>query len=277
MNYENSRSNQSALVTDWSEFHKILAEIDGFAGHEFIYKQSTASTNSDLKNDWPLHNIPQKVLVAGSQTAGRGRYDRNWIDTPGSSLLFSFTWEFSRSKFESFRFPVTLVLGSVVHRAISERVKEPQKIWLKWPNDIYCDNFKIAGILMESFFRQDSLHLVAGIGINIESISKACPTGGTEYFSGLDKAGFHSTPPLLLTSILAGWTKGMGSYDVRRMNAEYEAGCALFKARNISVQMESDKHLASGKPVRITEDGCLWIEERTRCTLIKNAHRVILK
>lgn len=40
---------------------------------------------------------------------------------------------------------------------------------IKWPNDIYCDNFKLGGILCHSTYRDHKFHLVAGIGLNLDN------------------------------------------------------------------------------------------------------------
>lgn len=40
---------------------------------------------------------------------------------------------------------------------------------IKWPNDIYCDNLKLGGILCQSTYRDQKFHLVSGVGLNVDN------------------------------------------------------------------------------------------------------------
>ncbi len=99
------------------------------------------------------------VIVAETQTAGRGRYNRTWISKPGN-LYTSFIYKISE------RNPK---LSYAVAVAVAETLLSFDLIpQIKWPNDILIDGKKISGILIE----YSGNFVIIGIGINIQH----CPT-----------------------------------------------------------------------------------------------------
>jgi BirA family biotin operon repressor/biotin-[acetyl-CoA-carboxylase] ligase len=124
------------------------------------------STNSEML----LH--PEKyphgsVLVAERQTAGRGRAQRSWnSDTGGLYLSLLLKESGSPVKY----FPFVLLSALAVAKTLKRYTN--LKIEIKWPNDVYVNDRKICGILAESNVLANSLHLVIGIGININNSVK---------------------------------------------------------------------------------------------------------
>lgn len=100
-------------------------------------------------------------LVVGTdrQTAGRGRRGRAWLATPGCSLTFSVLW----------RYPAQVQLQGLslaVGVAVAEGLEAlgARQIQLKWPNDIWLNQAKLGGILIETAPHGS---LVIGIGLNL--------------------------------------------------------------------------------------------------------------
>ena len=153
------------MEANWKAFCSALKGIQCFARHRFEKVIQTTSTNDDLKSDWKFLPPPPRLLVAEHQTGGRGQFDRTWYDSPGKSLLFSFSWKCSDEELISI--PHSLVMGVAVHRALTESMEKDHKIWLKWPNDIFIEEKKICGILMESVNKGSDFFLVIGVGINV--------------------------------------------------------------------------------------------------------------
>lgn len=101
------------------------------------------------------------VVIAKTQTAGRGRRGRTWHSAPGDSLTFSLLWRFS---------PGTLPLGLslAVGVAVTDALAKvgAGDTALKWPNDVLKDGKKLAGILVE--LMPGAPHVaVIGIGLNL--------------------------------------------------------------------------------------------------------------
>jgi len=101
------------------------------------------------------------VVVAETQTAGRGRQGRNWVSQPGNllvSVLFRPTLE---------ALPFISIIGGVAAARAVRKVTglEPQ---IKWPNDLLIQGRKVAGILAESAIAGDTVwYAVLGVGMNV--------------------------------------------------------------------------------------------------------------
>ncbi len=99
----------------------------------------TGSTNADLLS---IPDAPDRtVLVAGHQTAGRGRLDRRWDAPPGVNLLTSILFQDVPDPANE----LTRRVGLAVIDAV--RACMPAEPRLKWPNDVLLEGGKLAGIL----------------------------------------------------------------------------------------------------------------------------------
>lgn len=122
-------------------------------------------------NDLLLTSMSQKAeclaYFAECQTKGRGSRDRTWISPQNGNIYLSFSWVFDQSLAELSGF--SLVVALVICEAI-ESLTPDATLKIKWPNDIYCNNKKLAGILIESqpIDRKNTI-LVIGIGINLKT------------------------------------------------------------------------------------------------------------
>ena len=113
-------------------------------------------------NTWLLqHGRCGDVCIADSQTAGRGRQQRQWQSPAGKNLYFSLYWCFGEV------LPHYHLLGLVVGLAVAETLKTlgVEDHGLKWPNDIYYQNKKLGGILLQT--AQPVQHVVIGVGLNV--------------------------------------------------------------------------------------------------------------
>jgi len=104
------------------------------------------------------------VIVAGEQTAGRGRLGRQWASPKGAGLYFSVVL---RPKIEPDAWPlITFVAALAVHDALFQSCGLQTDI--KWPNDILANDRKLCGILAETV---EGEVIVLGIGVNLTSTS----------------------------------------------------------------------------------------------------------
>ena len=102
------------------------------------------------------------VVVAETQTGGRGRHGRTWEDEPGESLLASIV---ARPRLSVRDLPkLSLATAVAVAEAIGEMAG--LAVRLKWPNDVLVNGRKLAGILLESRISAEPI-VVVGIGINL--------------------------------------------------------------------------------------------------------------
>lgn len=122
------------------------------------------STSTYLKKHYL--SLPNLTLVfAKEQTNGHGRMQRKWVSSNGDSLLFSLLF-LDKKVFQNFA-SLSLLAATKIYRFIS---KYTSNVSIKWPNDIYVNDKKICGILMESVSIDGNISaLVLGIGININN------------------------------------------------------------------------------------------------------------
>jgi len=110
------------------------------------------------------------VVLTHCQTAGRGQRGNCWEAEPGKNLTFSLMLRQTGIRpSEQFTISEAVALGVIdtLRKMLSHAV-EPERITVKWPNDIYVDNLKVAGILIEHTISGSTIsHTVAGIGLNV--------------------------------------------------------------------------------------------------------------
>lgn len=121
-------------------------------------------------NAWALANIKElkhgDVIRAIDQTAGRGRFNRDWIAPEGCNLNLSVIINHTHNTI-----PVTMLLPATAI-AVRDALKKCNiEAALKWPNDVIVSHKKIAGILAE--VEPATNYLVIGIGINVNINSQA--------------------------------------------------------------------------------------------------------
>ncbi len=106
-----------------------------------------------------------RVLFAESQTAGRGRRENRWITPRSQDLMFSMLL---RPAEPVALWPrLTTLAALAVCRAVEEEL--PLRPQIKWPNDIYLNGKKTAGLLAEVVSTPQGMALVLGIGLNVNS------------------------------------------------------------------------------------------------------------
>ncbi|HEY3114489.1 MAG TPA: biotin--[acetyl-CoA-carboxylase] ligase [Gemmatimonadaceae bacterium] len=148
--------------------------FDG-ATQEFIEKlldlprvellESTTST-LDVAHHLAARGAPAGTLVlANEQTAGRGRGGKTWQSSPGAGLWLTLI---ERPAESSGLAVLSLRTGLAAAEALDRFASEP--IRLKWPNDLYADQGKVAGVLVEARWREQAVEWVAiGLGVNVQA------------------------------------------------------------------------------------------------------------
>ena len=122
------------------------------------------STQQFLKNQ-SIQQYDNHVCLAEYQTRGNGRMHKHWYSSFGQNLLFSIKINVRR-RFLAIS-SLTLVLGLTIIKILEPMIL-PNRLMLKWPNDIYYKDKKIAGILTEVMTDNDSIcNVIIGLGLNV--------------------------------------------------------------------------------------------------------------
>jgi BirA family transcriptional regulator, biotin operon repressor / biotin---[acetyl-CoA-carboxylase] ligase len=175
-------------------FH--LSDIAKAAGFQLVVFDTVGSTN-DSAFELAQSGANRTWVVARGQTAGRGRHGRQWQSPPGnlyaSLLLVDLI---PQSKLPQ----VSFVAGVALAQAVRQIVPHPSRMRLKWPNDLFLDDGKLAGILIESRSLAGGAHgVVIGFGVNCQTHPEHLPYKTAD----LGEAGADETSAEAVLSVLS--------------------------------------------------------------------------
>jgi len=124
----------------------------------------TGSTNEDARRAADANAPDGHVVLADSQTRGRGSHGREWSSPAGDDLYFSIV---DRPALSGAALPpLTLAIGLAVAETVSALVR--RRALVKWPNDVWLDGRKCAGVLVEVSSSDAAIGpVVIGVGVNV--------------------------------------------------------------------------------------------------------------
>ncbi len=162
MNFSNANDNKSNIL-----FFDVLESTNDYA-KALINKEKQANFT---------------IVHAALQTYGRGQRGNNWMSGAGLNLTASWIYYPVNFKLTDYFF-LSMWVALSVYDALSDILPNHHSIKIKWPNDIYVDNKKVAGILIENSNEKDLItSSVIGIGVNVNETD----------FKGLDLAASLKT------------------------------------------------------------------------------------
>ena len=159
-------------------------------------------------------SLPQAMILAGEQFAGRGRNDRRWSSPAGKGIYA--TTLLTRTARELPLIP--LAMANIVAGFLRETFGLDARI--KWPNDVLVGGRKIAGILIEARMNENRVHMLIGTGVNVDpvqddarpnaiAISEASPRNFTGISDAtrafIEHVDEELAKPLVKDEVLATW------------------------------------------------------------------------
>lgn len=130
-----------------------------------IHLSSVDSTNTYLKNNYQeLNNYT--FVSSDKQTAGRGRNSREWKSENGKNLLFSLLI-LDKELIKHFK-EISIITAYSLIQELEEL--EINNLMIKWPNDVFVGDRKIAGVLLESVTKEEMESLIVGVGLNVNQM-----------------------------------------------------------------------------------------------------------
>jgi len=201
-----------------------------FVGQRVIYYPSLASTMEAARREVQQGAAGGTVIIAGEQSAGRGRKKRTWLSPRGNIALSIILYP------SAAYLPYLIMLASlaVVYSIESVTGLKPQ---LKWPNDVLINGRKVCGILIESAVRGRKVdYAIIGIGINVN----------------LRLADFPEISPVA-TSLSDELGSGASCIDIiRRLLVEIERLYLDLPSGEFAYQQWRDKLVTLGRRVRVS-------------------------
>lgn len=224
-----------------------------WAGREIEYHETLPSTNR-LARQRAAEGAPEGFLVlAETQTEGRGRRGRGWITPPGEAVAMSLLLRprAHPSKVAA----LSLLTALAAAEAIEEATGLPARI--KWPNDIVIRGKKVSGILLEMDADEERVRsVVCGVGINAHQ--RAFPEELRETASSLDLLSGETVSRAALVRAF-----------LRRMEADRplcgtDGFWAAYRARSATLGQEvrvvAPEGSFTGRARAVTQSGALLVE-----------------
>ncbi|MDB4743630.1 biotin--[acetyl-CoA-carboxylase] ligase [Planctomicrobium sp.] len=217
----------------------------------------------DSTNTYVLQNLKSlgaspALVGADLQTGGRGRGKNQWWGAEGS-LTFTLLLQPNEFNIQVQHWPLmSLMVGLAVREGLLKFLDHHQ-VSLKWPNDVYVDDKKICGILIETTPAQREF-VVIGIGLNINNSLQAAPLGIQESASSmLDLTGCLHSREEVLTSLLQSLEDVLVRIPAHlpQLLAEWRQHCFLTGKR---ISIDDSQHEVAGQCLGIDDDGGLVLQ-----------------
>jgi BirA family biotin operon repressor/biotin-[acetyl-CoA-carboxylase] ligase len=168
-----SRGYQLLSAPDLLSSAEITAQLDAVVmGSRIVCLEQTASTNGDAFRLAEQGAAEGTVVLADTQSGGKGRMGRVWSSPPGVNLYCSIILRPAIVPYEA---PQLTFLSAVAVARSIERISDivPE---IKWPNDVLIKGQKVAGLLNEMSAETDAVNFVIlGIGVNLNMTEEQFP------------------------------------------------------------------------------------------------------
>jgi BirA family biotin operon repressor/biotin-[acetyl-CoA-carboxylase] ligase len=220
-------------------------------GHKIIRLESVDSTNNYVANLNKTGDLVHgAVIMAVEQFAGRGQRSAEWVVKPGENLTFScFLSDVNVSVLN--QFCLTQFVSIVLIATLKKYEIDAE---IKWPNDIYVNGKKIAGVLIENQIGQTQIKTsIVGIGLNVNQKD----FGDLSATSIVNETGTHTILDDVLFRFISEWNKSLDFLrDLNSLRDSYESRLYL---KGISAQFLVLDEIFKGVIEGVTESGLLKV------------------
>jgi BirA family transcriptional regulator, biotin operon repressor / biotin---[acetyl-CoA-carboxylase] ligase len=222
------------------------------------------STNTRLLSSAPPPPSTADVCIAELQHAGRGRLGRRWISAFGGGVAMSLGW--TCSDVVRTLPALSLGVGVAVSRGLTRAGAAGIK--LKWPNDIWFEDRKLGGVLIE--LRAEAggpAHVVIGVGVNVMLTAEArreIETSGVEVAAVADACGEPVLRNRVAGAILDELLSMLLQYERFGFAAFRDAWAALDGLNGRAAQVMVGESAVSGIARGVDADGALLLETKDR-------------
>ena len=224
------------------------------------------STNNEAKRRAVDGVDKPALIIAEKQSAGRGRMGRSFYSPDGTGLYMSLLLSIDGG----FQNTVGITSAAAVATVRAIRRVCGVETGIKWVNDIYIDNKKIAGILAESFSVGERFFTVIGIGVNMYTSDFPDELQGRAG-SIMAKDGNRSELAIAITEELVSLIRGLPNKDFMQ---EYRKN-SIVLGKEVSFVENGESF--SGFADSISDDGALTVILENRDTHILKSGEISLR
>lgn len=229
-----------------------------FVGQNLIHLKEVDSTNTFLKDALSKSTpfLEGTVILAEKQIAGRGQSGNSWQSEEGKNLTFSVLLNPVFLQVEQ-QFELNKAISLALNDVLSKYFN--RNAYIKWPNDLYINNKKIGGMLIENIVQGNRIkHAIVGIGLNVNQSQFPDNLKNITSF----KQELHQDYDLMVilseicSSVEARYLQlRSGAFD----KLSYDYLDKLYLMRQWSV-FRFDGHIESGKILGVSDLGQLLLE-----------------
>jgi BirA family transcriptional regulator, biotin operon repressor / biotin---[acetyl-CoA-carboxylase] ligase len=233
-----------------------------FTGQNIIRLPECPSVNTyaiELLKEVKVHE--GTVVITDKQTAGRGQRGNVWYSEEKKNITMSVVYHPTFLKAIN-SFYLSMMVSVALHDLLTQVLTETHEVKIKWPNDIYVDGKKIAGILIENLYRDEQISsTVLGVGLNVNQ----------ESFGGMEErvtsmkllTGNESDLKNVLEMICERLEKRylqLRSGKMKELNMDYMRNLYLLEEEH-EFSLSGDGRRFFGRIKDVMEDGKLVVEE----------------
>lgn len=232
--------------------------------NQLDYLESCDSTNLEmLRRLDALDTIPNfSAIVAGEQTAGRGRLERSWVSEPESSLAVSILIRPEGAAGLHWLTPVAAMsVAYVVEKQLFAIGLEPSivqsMVQIKWPNDVLVTGNKVSGILAQV---HPSGAIVLGVGLNLRPQASAPGQATSLAELGVTNPNLDE----ILADLLANFRARahiLMSGATQVIAQDFRENCATLGRR---VRVETSEAVLEGEAFAIDDDGRIGVRSTSQ-------------
>lgn len=247
------------------DFHDILALSELTFPSDCMIRDLIPLNTVDSTNSWAKRyiqnnsDVKPSLIIADSQSSGRGRFDRTWISPAGTGLWFSVIIEPVPDAREWFCY--SLIPAIVTAKMVRNLINLPAQ--LKWPNDVLINGKKCCGILIETLNRTDRNYLIIGTGINVNQMDFP-----EEIRLTATSLAIESQCMLNRKDLLMEWIRLFNQYKIvnkKNILDEWRSLTAM-QGKEVVIQTPDESFVAVA--IDIASDGGLIIERNEKRTII---------
>jgi BirA family transcriptional regulator, biotin operon repressor / biotin---[acetyl-CoA-carboxylase] ligase len=251
-------------LLDLGRIRAELAEDRKAHLHNLELLFEVGSTNTRLLSSAPPPPSTADACIAELQHAGRGRLGRRWIGAFGGGVAMSLGW--TCSDVVRTLPALSLGVGVAVSRALTRAGATGIK--LKWPNDIWFEERKLGGVLIE--LRAEAggpAHVVIGVGVNVSLSAEArreIEASGSRAAAVTDACEGPASRNLVAGAILDELLSMLLQYERLGFAAFRDAWAALDGLNGRAAQVMVGESAVSGIARGVDADGALLLETKER-------------
>lgn len=209
------------------------------------------------------------VVLAETQSAGRGRRGRSWLSPPGLNVYLSCLKRFDAG-FAALS-GLSLAVGVIVMRTLTALGIEGAG--LKWPNDVLSERGKLAGILVElSGEYQGPCAAIIGVGLNVRLTPALIEQAGQPVNDLASLAGGHAPDRnLVAAALIAALVEGLGQFEREGFAAFTDEYASYDQLRGRALHLEGALGPLDGIGAGVDARGALLLQTATGLRAIDSA------